>query len=236
MASLDPTLAVVAAAAATGWAALGAARAAGPRRELVLRGLLGGGAAFGLAFAAYDLLGLAGLGPRWEQMLAGGWPAAATAAVIGLVEEGAKLGGIALSVRRADRPGAVMATTVGVCAAFAALETVTALTGAPTGAVMGRALLAPVAHAVLAAPLGFAVAVAVRRGWRAGAVAVPAALLTAATLHALGDLSLAASWRYGRVGFASALLAPVLALFLHARRLAPVAVRTRSGAEGAEGR
>jgi len=231
MASLDPTLAVLAAVAATGWAALGAARASGPRRELVLRGLLGGGAAFGLAFAAYDLLGLAGLGPRWDQLLDGGWPALAAAGVIGLVEEGAKLGGIALSLRRAERPSAVMATTVGVCAAFAALETATALTGAPTGTAVGRALLAPVAHAVLAAPLGFAVAAAVRRGWRTGLLAVPAALLVAASLHALGDLSLAASSRFGRVGFASVLLAPVLALFLHARRLAPVAVRVEPGAD-----
>lgn len=228
MAALDPTLAVLAAAGAAGWAAIGAARAPGPRRELVLRGLLGGGAAFGLALVAYDLLGAAGLGPRWEQVLAGSWPALGTALVIGLVEEGAKLGGIALSMRRAERPGAVMATTVGVCAAFAGLETATALSGAPFGPAVGRALLAPVAHAVLAAPLGFAVAWAVRRGWRVGLLAVPAALVLAAALHALADLALTAP-RFGRLGFAAALLAPVLVIYLHARRLVPVPVAVARG-------
>jgi RsiW-degrading membrane proteinase PrsW (M82 family) len=231
MPSLDPTLAVLAAAAATGWAALGAARAPGPRRELVLRGLLGGGAAFGLALLAYDLLGAAGLGPRWEQLMAGSWTALSAALVIGLVEEGAKLGGIFLSVRRAEQPGAVMATTVGVCAAFAGLETATALSGAPFGPALGRALLAPVAHAVLSAPLGFAVALATRRGWRTGLVAVSAAVALAALLHALGDLALAAP-RFGRLGYATALLAPVLAIYLHARRLLAVPARTRASRAG----
>jgi len=218
MASLDPTLAVLAAAGAAGWAALGAARAPGPRRELVLRGLLGGGAAFGLALLAYDLLGAAGLGPRWEQLMAGSWPALSMALVIGLVEEGAKLCGILLSVRRAERPGAIMATTIGVCAAFAGLETATALSGAPFGPAVGRAMLAPVAHALLAAPVGFAVAYAARRGWRTGLGVLAAAVLLAAVLHALGDLALSAP-RFGRLGYATALLAPVLVIYLHARRV-----------------
>jgi RsiW-degrading membrane proteinase PrsW (M82 family) len=235
MAAPDPTLAVLAAAGATAWAAIAAARAPGPRRELVLRGLLGGGAAFGLALVAYDLLGAAGFGPRWEAVLAGSWPALATALVIGLVEEGAKLGGIALSMRRAEQPGAVMATTVGVCAAFAGLETATALTGAPMGLAAGRALLAPVAHAVLAAPIGFAVAAASRRGWRVGLVAVPAAVLLAAALHALGDLALAAP-RFGRIGFAAALVAPVLVIYLHARRLVAVPVPVARAVEPGERR
>jgi len=229
MAALDPTLAVLAAAGATGWAAIGAARAPGPRRELVLRGLLGGGAAFGLALVAYDLLGAAGLGPRWEQLLAGSWPALVTALVIGFVEEGAKLGGIVLSMRRSEQPGGVMATTIGVCAAFAGLETATVLSGAPLGPAVGRVLLAPVAHAVLAAPVGFAVAQAVRRGWRTWLLAVPAAVILAAVLHGLGDLALTAP-RFGRLGFATALLAPVLAIYLHARRVVARPVRAGPGA------
>lgn len=226
MAALDPTLAVLAAAGATGWAALGAARAQGPRRELVLRGLLGGGAAFGIAYIAYDLLGAAGLGPSWEALLAGSWPAVTTALVIGLVEEGAKLSGLLLSLRRAEQPMAVMATTVGVCAAFSGLETAVALSGGPVGPAVGRALLAPVAHAVLAAPVAFAVARAARRGWRSAAWLVPGAVLLAALLHGLSDLAQAAP-RFGQLGFAAALLAPVLAIYLHARRPALAPARAR---------
>jgi RsiW-degrading membrane proteinase PrsW (M82 family) len=223
MCTIDPLLLVLAAASATAWSVAGAVRLPGACRDVVPRALLGGGAAFGLALSAYDLLPVAGLEVRWETLLRGGWPALGGAALIGLVEEGAKLCGIALAVREPRRPAAVMGTTIGVCAAFAALETVTALSGAPAGLALVRAVLAPVAHAVLSVPIGFGVALAARRGFRAGAVVLPLALSLSAALHAAGDLALVAP-RYGRLGFATVLLAPVVALFLHLRRLAPARV------------
>ncbi len=222
MASLDPKLLLLAAAAATAWTVAGAARLPEGRLGAVARGLLGGGAAFGLAELGYGLLELGGHPLRWELVTGGGWTALGATLLIGLVEEGAKLGGLLLAVRQPRHPAALMATTVGTCAAFAALETVASLSGAPPHLAVTRALLSPVAHALLSLPLGFGVALAARRGLRAGLVAVPLALALSAVLHAAGNLALA-SPRYGRLGFALALLAPVLALFLHARRLPPPA-------------
>jgi RsiW-degrading membrane proteinase PrsW (M82 family) len=239
MTSFDPGLLLLAAAAATAWTAAGAARLTGARVAAVARGLLGGGAAFGLAVSGYGLLQIAGLQVRWEQVMGGGWTALGAAMVIGLVEEGAKLGGLALAVREPGRPAAVMATTVGTCAAFAALETVAVLSGGPVRVAVARALLAPVAHAVLSVPLGFGVALAARRGLRAGLVAVPVTLALSAVLHAAGNLALSAP-RYGRLGYATALLAPVVALFLHLRRLeaapVPVPLSLRRDGEGSERR
>lgn len=223
MAHLDPGLLLLAAAAAIAWTAAGAARLPGARFAAVARGLLGGGAAFGLAVSGYGLLELGGLGVRWERVLGGGWTALGAALLIGAVEEGAKLGGLALAVREPRRPADVMSTTVGTCAAFAALETVAVLSGGPARLAVVRALFAPVAHAVLSVPLGFGVALAARRGRRAGLVAVPVALALSAVLHAAGNLALSAP-RYGRLGYATALLAPVVALFLHLRRLGPAPV------------
>jgi RsiW-degrading membrane proteinase PrsW (M82 family) len=222
MADFDPILAALATASAVGWSLAGAARVARGQREVALRGLLGGAAAFGVALSAYQLLSLGGLDPRWERVLGGGWPAVIATLIIGLVEEGAKLAGLLLVVRQAWRPGQVMAMTIGVAAAFGGLETALSLAGGPPPAAIARALLSPVAHAVLAAPLGFAVAHAARRGRRVALVVLPLALGVSALLHAAGDLSLA-SPRWGQLGYASALLAPVLALFLHAR-LAPAPV------------
>jgi len=219
MASFDPSLAALTAVSAIGWSLAGAARVARGQRQVALRGLLGGGAAFGVAVSTYQLLSLGGLDPRWERVLGGGWPAVIATLSIGLVEEGAKLAGLLLVVRQAWRPGQVMAMTIGVAAAFGALETALSLAGGPPSAAIARALLSPVAHAVLAAPLGFAVAHAARRGRRTALAVIPLALGVSALLHAAGDLSLA-SPRWGQVGYASALLAPVLVLFLHAR-LAP---------------
>jgi len=231
----DAMLVGVAGAAAAGWAVVGAVRVRDHRPELALRGLLGGGAAFGVAFSAYELLEAAGLGLRWERLLEGGWSAAGAALVIGLIEEGAKLAGIALAVRETARRRAVMAVTLGVCAGFAALESVTALSGVPAGPALTRALLAPVAHALLAVPLGFSVALAAQRGWRAGLLIVPAALAVAALLHGAGDLALTVP-RYGRLGFATALAAPMLALFLHDRRFALQATHAQVPRDAAERR
>jgi RsiW-degrading membrane proteinase PrsW (M82 family) len=229
MSSISPTLVGLAGVAAAGWAVAGAARLPGGRREVVLRGLLGGAAAFGIALAAYDLLFLTGVESRWELVLQGGRRALVLAALIGLVEEGAKLAGLALAIRSPERSGIVMGTTVGVAAGFAGLESVAALHGGLSPEVMTRTALAPVAHALLAAPLGFGLVLAARHGRRVGAVAVPAALALAALLHAAGDLSLAAP-RYGRIGFAAPLLAPLVAAFLHARRYAWAPLRREPAA------
>lgn len=220
MAGLDASILLLATGAATAWAAAGAARLPEARAGAVARGLLGGGAAFGLAVSFYGLLQVAGLDLRWDLVAGGGWRALGAAALIGLVEEGAKLGGLTLAVREPRRPATVMATAIGTCAAFAGLETVAVLSGGPTRVAVARALLAPVAHAILSAPLGFGVAAAARGGWRTGVVAVPLALAVSSLLHAAGNLALTAP-RYGRLGYAIALLAPVLGLYLHARRLAP---------------
>ncbi|MGC3996516.1 MAG: PrsW family glutamic-type intramembrane protease [Anaeromyxobacter sp.] len=216
---MGPLLAVqfaLCALSATGWAALAGWRAPGGTRRALLRGLAGGGAAFGLALGAYAALEEAGLAIAWEQVLAGGWPAARLALLIGLVEEGAKLFGIALAVERGGR-GAAMRATVGVAASFAALEAALAAGGGATAAVLARALLAPVAHALLAAPLGFALSA---RPGRTRARALALALPAAAVLHAAGDLALSLPG-YGRLGYAAALLAPALWAYLHLRRLAP---------------
>jgi RsiW-degrading membrane proteinase PrsW (M82 family) len=201
-----------------GWAVAAASRGGGTPRAAV-RPLLGGGAAFGIALGAYELLKAWGAEVRWEQVLAGGGGAVLIAFAIGLVEEGAKLAGVALATIGPPQPGAVMRTTFGVAAGFAALESLLALAGVAPAVGVARALLAPVAHAVLSAPLAFAVAASAGRApWRT--LRLAAGLLAAASLHAAGDLSLAAP-RYGRIGYAAALLAPVLVAFLHARRVAP---------------
>jgi len=217
--TFDPILAGCAAASAVGWATLAAARAPGLRKELLLRGLLGGTAAFALAFAGYQILDGSGHRVTWEGLLAGGWPAVGLALLIGLVEESAKLAGILLAARDLARPGVALVLTVGVSAGFAGLEAVSVLSGAASLAELGRALLAPVAHAALALPLGLAVAWAARRRLPAALAVVGPALLVAAGLHGASDLSLASDWP-GRLGFALALLLPVLALFAYARTVA----------------
>jgi RsiW-degrading membrane proteinase PrsW (M82 family) len=216
VATFDPILAGFAAASAVGWTTLAAARATSMRKELLLRGLLGGTAAFALAFSGYALLDGSGIRVTWEGMLAGGWPAVGLALLIGLLEEGAKLAGILLAARDLARPGVALILTVGVSAGFAGLEAVSALSEAPTLAALGRALLAPVAHAALALPLGLAIAWSARRRLPAALAVVGPALLVAALLHGASDLSLTSTWP-GRLGFAVALLAPVLALFAYAR-------------------
>jgi RsiW-degrading membrane proteinase PrsW (M82 family) len=220
VATFDPILAGCAAASAVGWTSLAAARAPAMRPELALRGLLGGSAAFGLALSGYQLLDGSGIHLAWALLVAGGWPAIGIALLIGLVEEGAKLAGILLAARDVGRPGVVMALTVGVSAGFAGLEAVSVLSEAPSALGVGRALLAPVAHAALALPVGLAIAWSARRRLPAAPWVVVPALLVAALLHGASDLSLALPW-LGRLGFAAALLAPVLALFFRLRLRAP---------------
>jgi RsiW-degrading membrane proteinase PrsW (M82 family) len=204
------------------WALLAMWRSSGGSFRGAFRALLGGAAASGMALAAYDLLHRLGLEVRWEVIVDGGWRSVAMSAAIVLVEESAKLGGIALAVRRPERPGAVMRATIGVSAAFAAIEAGVTLAGTPAPLAFARALLAPAAHAILSAPLGFGVA-AFARERRRGGLLLALGFLVSAGLHGAGDLSLAAP-RYGQLGYAAALLAPALWIFLHARRISPMRV------------
>jgi RsiW-degrading membrane proteinase PrsW (M82 family) len=218
----DLTLAGACAVSAATWAIAAAWRAPGGSFRTAFVALLSGAAATGLALGSYEVLARLGLEVSWETVAAGGWRSLGAAAAVGLVEEGAKLVGITLAVRRPEQPGAAMRGTIGVAAAFAALEAGVTLSGVSAPIAIGRAALAPAAHAILSAPLGFglaALARARRRGW----LLLALGLLVAAGLHAACDVSLAVP-RYGRLGYAAALLAPALGLYLHARRLATVRV------------
>lgn len=184
----------------------------GPLRSAA-RAVLGGLGAFAAAWGGYSLLDRAGMRVCWEEVAAGGGSGIAAAAAIGLVEESAKLFGMALAsvgTRDAGR-AAVVRTVLSVAAVFATLESMFVLAGADRNVVLVRALFAPVAHAALAAPLGL-VLVGGLRGIR---WAVPS-LLLAATLHGASDLSLVTP-TFGRLGFAVVLTAPAVFLHLHAR-------------------
>jgi RsiW-degrading membrane proteinase PrsW (M82 family) len=216
-----PIIPLACAASGVAWATLAAWRARESPARLAARALLGGGAAFGLAFAAYDLVAVAGLDVRWDRIAAGDLEALALASCIGLTEEGAKLAGILLVVERRSRPSAVIAAAAGVAAGFAALEALVVLRGAvPFHVALARAALGPVAHATLAVPLAFGVAAALRPGGLAWALLVPA-LGASAALHAGADLSLAMPGS-GRIAHAAVLLGPALWVFARARR--PLAV------------
>jgi RsiW-degrading membrane proteinase PrsW (M82 family) len=219
MRSFDVALVAICALSGAAWAALAAWRSPEGTPGAALRALAGGAAAFGIALGAYEALRRGGVDVSWEAVLSGGPRAVLLAAAIGLVEEGAKLAGIALAAVRPDRPGVVLRSTIGVAAGFAALEAMMALRGVAPPAAIARALLGPAAHAILAAPLGLAVAAAARGG-RGRWLWLAPGLVPAAALHGVADLSLAAP-RFGRIGYAVALLAPVVALFVYARRIVP---------------
>ncbi len=177
------------------------------------RGILGGLAAFAAAWGAYSLLERAGMRVSWEEVAEGGGSGLALAAAIGLVEESAKLLGMALVAVGARSAGraTVVRTVLSVSAVFAVLEAAVVLHGAGVRLLLLRSLLAPVAHAILAAPLGLVLV-----GGRSGMRWVAPALVTAATLHAAADLSLATP-TLGRIGYAAVLIAPALFLHLHSR-------------------
>jgi RsiW-degrading membrane proteinase PrsW (M82 family) len=220
----DPFIALTCAASGVAWAAWAAWRARESPARLAARALLGGSAAFGLAFAAYDIAAIAGIDVRWERITAGDLEALALAALVGLTEEGAKLAGILLVVERRSRPAAVIAAAVGVAAGFAALEGLLVLRGpAPLPVALARAVLGPAAHTTLAVPLAFAIA-ATRSEARAWVLILPA-LGAAAALHAGADLSLAMPGS-GRIVHAAVLLGPALWVFARSRR--PVAVGSRA--------
>jgi RsiW-degrading membrane proteinase PrsW (M82 family) len=208
-------LSVTATGSGVTWARLAALRAGERRAGFALQALLGGAAAFGLALAAYEAATRAGLDLRWERLTRGDVAAFLLAGAVGLVEEGAKLAGVLLVVERGVRTRAVLAVAAGVAAGFAALESLVVLGGAPSGAAVARAALAPVAHALLLVPVALAVAPALRT--RRPAVALVLPLAASAALHGAGDLSLALPG-VGHAGYALALAAPAVVLFARARR------------------
>lgn len=209
-------LPLAAAGSGAAWAQLAARRAGEARGGFALRALLGGVAAFGIGLVAYDLAALLGAEIRFEQLAVGGAGALGVALAIGVVEEGAKLAGLLLVVERGLRRGAILAAAAGVAAGFAALEAILVLDGETSAAAFARAALAPVAHALLAAPLAIGVAAAEARGCRRWVPILPA-LLASATLHGSADLSLAIG-PLGGAGYALALAAPALVAFAQARR------------------
>jgi hypothetical protein len=223
MTSALPLLPVACAASAALWAAAAARRAGPHAAERAARALLGGVAAFSLAWGGYALLDFVGLRITWELVERGGTPALLAGVGIGAVEEGAKLAGLLLGMRATWTKRNFASAAVGVAAGFAALECATALAGVgATPALAARVLLAPAAHAILLLPAAMTAAWAARAGGAAWLALVPA-LGASALLHGAGDLSLAADG-LGRAGYAAALLAPVLALYaVEALRRAPAA-------------
>ncbi len=196
-----------------------------------LRGVLGGLAALVTAWGAYALVHAVGVDLRWDWLSGASWPALGAAAGIGLIEEGAKLTGIALAVspaRRGNRRSNVLRTAAAAAAVFAVAEAALVLRGASWPMALGRAALGPVAHALLAAPFAVALAEASGVSRRRLALRVGGTLLLAAALHGLGDWSIARPG-WGQVGFAAVLLAPALWLFAHARAVERVPIRWADG-------
>lgn len=221
-----PVIALACVASAALWAGLAAWRAGESPLRLVPRALLGGAAAFGLAYAAYDLAAAAGLRVSWERLASGELDALALALLVGVSEEGAKAIGILLVVERRSRPAAVIAGALGVAAGFAALEGLLVLRGgAPLSVALARAVLAPVAHATLALPIVLAIA-ATRSTPRAWALLLPA-LAASVLLHAGADLSVALP-HGGRLAHAAVLLGPALWVFARSRRSGPAPSRAPS--------
>ncbi|HTP30449.1 MAG TPA: PrsW family glutamic-type intramembrane protease [Anaeromyxobacteraceae bacterium] len=184
-----------------------------------LRGLLGGLAALGTASILYQLMQSVGLDIRWGWIEKDAWPALGFAALVGLVEETAKLAGIAVALpgpRNGGNALGLLRTTVAVAAVFAIAEALFSLRGGSWPVALSRAVLGPVAHGVLAAPFAVVLANAAGVPRARFAARLATGLVLAALLHGFGDWSLARN-AYGRVGFAVALLAPTFWLYARAR-------------------
>lgn len=214
----DLALPLAAAGSGAAWAQLAATRAGHRRTQLAARALLGGAAAFGIAWCAYDVAAIAGVELTWARMTHGGGGALLAAAAIGLVEEGAKLAGLLLVTERGLRRGAILAAAAGVAAGFSALEALLVLHGETTAPAFARAVFGPVAHALLMVPLALGAVAALRRT-RLPWLPLAPALAASAALHGGGDLSLALPW-VGGAGYAAALVLPALILFARGHRRA----------------
>lgn len=232
MLGADLRLWLIAALLGTAWAVAAAWRAPAGTLHVAARALLGGAAAAGLAVAAYGLLQAAGYEATWERMLRGGWSALWLAVAIGVVEEVAKLAGIALAGERPRSPADALRVTTGVAAAFAAVEAAMTLRGVSLPLAAVRTALAPVAHALLSAPLAAALATAAAVGGRGWIRLVPG-LGISASLHGAADYSLALP-HFGPLAYGLTLLVPALWLFGNARRLAGRPVPWAAGGSPAE--
>lgn len=207
-------LPLAAAGSGAAWAQLAAWRAGERSVSLPLRSLLGGAAAFGLALVAYEVAARLGLDITWERMARGDTTAFGVATAAALIEEGAKLTGILLAIETRVRTRTAFAVAIGVAAGFSALEAIVVLQGDLSGIAFARAVLAPVAHSLIAVPLAFGAAEWYRQP---GSVRpLVQALLASAAIHAAGNLSLAISW-IGNAGYALSLAAPAILVFVRAR-------------------
>jgi RsiW-degrading membrane proteinase PrsW (M82 family) len=200
------------------WVFVASARSGDGRLAVAARGVLGGLAAWGAASIGYGLLQISGFVLTWSWIADGSWPALGAAGVVGLVEESAKLLGVALAAPPGRPQRTVFGTTLTVASVFAVVEAALSLRGISWPVALTRMALGPVAHGLLAAP--FAVALSGIAGLPRGRAALRIALAVglAALLHGFGDFCVAHDG-WGRAGFASALLAP--ALWLYARGATP---------------
>jgi RsiW-degrading membrane proteinase PrsW (M82 family) len=217
MRPLHAALSLACVVSGAGWALVAARGSGRPTADVAGRALLGGVAAVFVACAGYDLLAWAGVAVTWQRLLALDAGALGASVAFGAIEEGAKTLGLLLVVERGWPRRAVGRAAVGVCAAFAAIEAALTMHGLALSPVLAaRVALAPLAHALLFVPVAFAIAAGAARGGRAWAW-LPPALATAALLHGAGNLSLAVPG-VGPVGYAAALLVPVVGLHLALRR------------------
>ena len=203
---------LVPAAFGAGWAALLARRAPGGAMSAAGRTVAGGTVAVVAAWIAYLVLERYGMRISWSELAAGGGGSVVAAAAIGLVEETAKLLGLAIaSLGAPPGRGVVLRRILGVSAVFASFECAFTLGEGPPSVILIRSAFAPIAHAALSLPLGLALA-----GGRRGLCWAGPALAAAATLHGASNLALVIP-SIGRLGHAAILAAPAVALHLRSR-------------------
>jgi RsiW-degrading membrane proteinase PrsW (M82 family) len=202
------------------WATAASWRAEGGRFRAAFRGALGGAAAVFSASGAFDVIQFAGVDLGWASIERDAWPGLVLALLIGVVEEAAKLAGIVLAAPPRQGARGVLRTAMLVAVVFAVSEAAVGMVGGSWGIALGRAALGPVAHALLSAPMAVVLADAAERPDRLLPVRLALAFAAAATLHGLGDWSIARPV-WGRAGFMAALLAPTLWLYVRARAAVP---------------
>jgi RsiW-degrading membrane proteinase PrsW (M82 family) len=203
------------------WATLFSWRAPGGTLRAAARAVLGGALAAFLALGSYGLLERAGWAPSWDAVVAGGWTALATALLVGALEETAKL--LACVAAGADPPRRDiwegLRVVGGVSAVFAVIEVAVALRGAPAGVAAFRAVFAPLAHGLLAAPFApFLASLPGARHPRWPRRGVLVGLAAAVLAHGLSDFFLGRPG-WGPWAYAATLLVPTLWLFVYTRRL-----------------
>lgn len=187
---------------------------------VVVIALLGGSLAVGGAFLGYHALEFA-VDVTWESLGGTLLPALASALLIGLVEEGAKVVPVLVLARfgrHFDEPldGFVYAGSAGI--GFALVETVVISLGGPFDVpVLARAATAPITHALFAAPWGYGLSFLVleRRYWP-----LLVGFLLSATAHGAYDLLLAREVNLVAVTIVAALWVWMLRTILRLQRAA----------------